>query len=155
MSKTVAKPALSSVPQLQWLYDSPWHKFFGHMFVWDSCFNKTLYPLGEDDGAEAEEFSFCEGEDVFGREALREFTRMKRQPASLWAQGRYIRANPLDATRREHPLVGIGAQWKDRLGYICFPVFDWYDGKPRVYINSHNDKFSSRHRFLLRKETGI
>jgi len=130
---------------------SEWLEFFGHLRIWDSDFNENNYPLGEDPSDGAEEFSF--NQVVSGHEVLAEFGCIKRQGASLWAQGRYIKAHP--EAQKEHPLLGIGAQWQDRHGYVYFPIFDWDDGRPNVSLCSLDDKYDPSCRFLLRKVEGI
>lgn len=131
---------------------SQWQKFFGHLRVWDPDFNEAHFPLGADPGDEAEEGGL--DHLVSGHEAVAEFAALQRprQGASLWAQGRYINKHP-DA-QKAHPLVGIGAQWQDRVGLVFFPLFHWVDGEPGVNLFSLGREFGPDCRFLLRKEQG-
>lgn len=118
-------------------------KFKGQEF-WDEHFNATNFPIGRETD-EAEEFSF--GYGITGNQALIEFDSMKREPASLAAQSRYLRANP-DA-QMEHPLLGIGAQWY--VGdSIWIPLFH-RDSMPFVHIVSIGSKYDQGFRFLIRK----
>lgn len=128
-----------------------WQKFFGHLRVWDSDFNETHYPLGTDPGDEAEELGL--DRLVSGHEAVAElFKRLKkkREGASLWAQGRYIKAHP--EAQKKHPLLGIGAQWQGRFGDVWFPVFSWYGDKPSVNLNTLDNKYDTNYRFLVRQD---
>jgi len=126
---------------------SDWQKFFGHLYVWDSNFNETNFPLGVDPGDEAEEFGF--DRLVTGHEAVAEFERMGREEASLWAQGRYIKANP--QAQKDHPLLGTGARWQC-WGRIWFPIFLHGANGLFVDLDSLDGRFYPDDRFLLRKK---
>jgi hypothetical protein len=137
-----------------------WQEMFGRprMEVWHRDFNLRLFPLGVDKGEEVQEYSF--GRIVTGREALAKFALIKREPVSLGAQGRYLLAHP-EAPKR-HPLVGIGATWKDTLGNVFFPVYYVSNDQLCVWLSTMDDKFrpfdddhKPLYRFLIRKEKGI
>lgn len=127
-----------------------WQKLFGRQLMWSQDFNPRLFPLGVDEGDEVEEH--CFDKIITGHEALQEFAQLKREPASLWAQGRYLASHP--EAQRLHPLVGIGATWKDTLGKVFFPVFYVSNGQSCVWLLTLDDEFSPLYRFLLRKEKG-
>lgn len=127
---------------------SDWQSLFGHLWICNSDFNESNFPLGADPGDEAEEFGF--DRLVTGHGAIREFERIKRRPASLWAQSRYTKTNP--GAQKVHTLVGIGARWLDRHGDVWLPVFDWSDDKPKVVLGLLADNVAPRCRFLLSKE---
>lgn len=124
------------------LSGSMWAEFFGHLRILDSDFNEANFPLGVDPGDEVEEFDF--GRDIMGHAAL-----PQQEWASPWAIGRYIRAYP--KAQKAHPLVGIGAQWVVRYGFIWFPIFNWNDDKPYVNLNNLDNKFNRNCRFLRKK----
>lgn len=124
---------------------SEWQKLFGHLAIWDGNFNEKNFPL-VDDGDEAEEVGL--DKLVTGHQALEEFTRMKREGASLGAQGRYIKAHP--KAQKEHPLLGIGARWQHG-GFVWFPIFDSDDLRPNVRLGTQGPECDARCRFLLRK----
>lgn len=122
-----------------------WQKLFGHLRMWDSNFKESNFPL-VDDGDEAEEV--CLNKVLTGHQALEEFATLKREAASLGAQGRYIKAHP--TAQKERPLLGVGAQWQD-VDDVWFPVFFWDGGQPGVDLNALDYWFHADFHWLLRK----
>lgn len=134
-----------------------WKVFFGHLIVWPTGFNgrfsESCFPLGDDPGDEAEEFSFdlMFGKVMTGHEVIAELKRLDRVGASLWAQGSYIKAHP-DAQIR-HRLIGIGAQRQNANGYIEFPEFSCNANHCRgVALARLGHAFNSDCRFLVSKK---
>src|SRR3989339_1029161 len=105
-----------------------WGRFFGRLCIWDSNFNSFNFQLGDDPGDEAEEYQF--GNLISGQEAITEFLRLGHKPASLWAQGRYIVANP-----QKNDLAGIGSQWQRRRDAVaCYPIYGWLGDRGGVCL---------------------
>ena len=120
-----------------------WQKLFGFCFNEDPLhFNSEFFPLGGDPGDEAEELAFDKA--VTGSAALVILKRIGRVPASLWAQGRYINANP--TAQSKHALIGIGAE---RDGLI--PVYGWGKGQV-VRLAAMNGRFAKDCCWLVQKK---
>lgn len=126
---------------------SNWDKLFDGSTVDDPTGNFTHFNFGEqsDPGDEAEEMPI--GAKMSGYEMLASMNRSVRL-ASIWAQGRYLKAHP--EARRWHVLLGLGAQRElDKRGLV-YPIYTW-EFAPIVRIVSLQRFFDAKSALLVRK----
>lgn len=151
----LANCSIATPVQLQAVV-SDWQRFFGHLRRQSSKFDEINFPLGDDPGDEAEEYSPHHDETLKKYhfticQVLKEIKCLHgRDGASLWAQGRYIQAHP--QAQMFHPLLGVGASWE--CGHNWFPFF-YHDGFRLVVDIRHSGDdhvFKPGYRFLVRKK---
>jgi len=128
--------------------DDVWEKIFGHCWYLRDDFSRYHFGKEQDSGDTAEEFDF--GRPMTGLEAMTEFEKMGRHPASIWAQGRYINLHP-EACRHSR-LAGIGARRETSDHGDLFPTY--YMNGPGIEVklySIHVPLDNKIFRFLVRK----
>ncbi len=127
-----------------------WNQLFGHLHVWDGkYFNEGNFPLEPDNNDLVEEYGFVE--TVTGVEAAHRLTKLGFTLAGPRACGKHILAHP--RAQIEHPLVGIGAQWRHPgPGRVYVLVFSCSSNLSDVSLNWQGGDFHSGHRFLVSRK---
>ena len=103
--------------------NSRWEEFFGSRLgsIFYANFDEETIALGPPDKREVEEY--CFEREISAKQAHREFEKMGKEPASLWAAGRYFQTNKTSVG------VGIavtGALYQDlpnHEGCTMYPMF--------------------------------
>ncbi len=129
----------------RWRLDTEiWVDLFGYMTAFNPNFNRTQFPP-VDDGDEVKE---CTINGVLtGRQALEEFKKLKLEPASLGAQGRYLKAYP--KVQQEGILLGFDTQRPDvQSDWVLMFFSD--GGRPVVNLGTLKMKYGANCRWLLR-----